>query len=291
MKKIIIALLIACMLIGALSACGQEPKAADTVTSSTAQTEENNEKSEAPKAEASTGEGSSGSIYVTPGDELTDYLKALTWLEEEYIKTIDESGLSDMDALGAQMSISIPGLAFLALPMYDVLSVEDLPKEEGKLMLSGMDAVREKKGNEIRFSAGMTYTEENGINKKGDKYSEIGILDTKTNFLSGETKIENGGKISSRAAYEAVVLKDGTCIIQYFSVGSSGVDSNAKPFAVFKRYNKDGYTAIVTDFESETNFTYDSIAGKGDIQPEEMAKKYKVTAKFTVKDGKVEFTK
>lgn len=291
MKKIIIALLIACMLIGALSACGQEPKAADTVASSTAQAEENNEKPEAPKAEASTGEGSSGSIYVTPGDELTDYLKALTWLEEEYIKTIDESGLTDMDALGAQMSISMPSLAFLALPMYDVLSVEDLPKEEGKLMLSGMDAVREKKGNEIRFSAGMTYTEENGINKKGDKYSEIGTLDTKTNFLSGETKIENGGKISSRAAYEAVVLKDGTCIIQYFSAGSSGVDSNAKPFAVFKRYNKDGYTAIVTDFESETNFAYDSIAGKGDIQPEEMAKKYKVTAKFTVKDGKVEFTK
>lgn len=175
--------------------------------------------------------------------------------------------------------------------MYDILSVEDLPKEEGKLMLSGMDAVRERNGKEIKFSAGRTFTEETGTYKSGDKISEKGSLDMQTNTLTIEQKIESGGKTVNRTVFESVVLKDGTCLIQYLNAVNSMDGSRVSTNAVFKHYNKGEYTAVVANFDGKIDFTYDSIAGKGDIQPEDMAKNYKVTGKFTVKGGKVEFAK
>lgn len=291
MKRIIIALLIACMLIGVLSACGSGAKAADAKTDSTTQAEAKNTDNPDDTGKAAEEGGSSGSIYTTPGDELTDYLNALTKPEEEYINSITGIEASDMETMGAQMTIAFPNVAVLSLPMYDILSVEDLPREEGKMMLSGMDAVREKSGKEIKFSAGRTYTEDTETYKSGDKISEKGSLDMQTNTLTIELKIESGGKVINRTVFESVILKDGTCLIQYLNAANLMDGSKVSTNAVFKRYNKGEYTAVVAGFDGKTDFSYDSIAGKGDIQSEEMAKNYKVTGKFTVRDGKVEFTK
>jgi hypothetical protein len=188
------------------------------------------------------------------------------------------------------MTLAMPELALALLGEYDILTIGDAPKKEGKLMLSGYHGVREKSGSMIKFAADMEYTEDTGMNKKGDRITEQGSLDMSSNSLIYERKVENGGKLLSRMILESVVQKDGTCILQYFSAGA-GLSGNASGEAVFKRYNSSGYTALVAGMDANTDFKYASIIGKGDIQPDAMAANCTIKARFTAKDGKAEVAK
>lgn len=291
MKKIIIIALIACMAISILSGCGSKP--ADANGDNTVQTEVKN--SDSPDNGESSPDSSSvdpGGIYKTAGSELTDFQDALLNSEKVFEDALGSEEISSTATLDAQMAIALPNMAILSLSFYDLLSTEDVPKAEGKLALSGFDGVREKSSDEIKFSANHTYTEDTSMNKVGDKYSEKGSLNTKTNTLVIELISERDGKTTSRTVYEAVILKDGTYIIQYFNAAvSTKEDASVNTTAVFKRFNNNEYVAVTGDFEGKTDFSYDSIAGKGDLQPDAMAKNYSVTGKFTVKDGKAVFSK
>lgn len=294
MKKVLIITLIACMVIGTLSACGASSKSAAAKVENAAQTEANNSgssgKTEASSKTESAG-GSSNAIYKESGSELTYFLSALMDPEKAFNDAIGETEITDMDIMNAQMARVLPNLELLTLPQYDMLSAEDLPKKEGKLMMAGYDGIREKSGNKIKFSASYTFPEDSGINKKGDRYAEKGTLDMATNILVMESTTERDGKMISRAVFEAVILEDGTNIVQYLNVGKMMEDYKKSTNAVFKRYNKNEYLAITAEFEGDMDFKYDSIAGKGDLQPEAMAKNYMITRKFTVKDGKVDISK
>ena len=103
--------------------------------------------------------------------------------EKVFDDIISSGRTDDMVELDASISKSLPGLELLSLPQYDMLPGEDLPKKEGEMMLSGYEGVREKSGDEIKFSASYTAKEDSNIDKKGDKYSEKGSLNTKTNTL------------------------------------------------------------------------------------------------------------
>ena len=297
MKKIIILVLMIALILSLLTGCGKagaiigdssEQAAADgnvdKDTENTGDKENNDNGSGSKKA---------GGIYKEAGEELGDYTTAVTDAEKPFSKVIEDSlADEDMDTLSAEMSMAIPNLTIAGLGMYDILSMEDLPKEEGKLMLSGYAGVREKNGSEIKFSSGITYDEDKGMNKKGDKISEQGTLNTSTNALFIESKKERDGKVFSRTIMETVILDNGTYLVQYISVTGSFRESDPpKKVAVFKRYNKDEYITLTTTFEGGTDFTYDSIAGKGDLQPDAMARNYTINGRFTVKGGKVEFAK
>lgn len=239
------------------------------------------------------GSGGSDAIYKTAGSELTDYAASFLELQEIFEEALKE-GIpeEDMDVLRAQMVRTGCDLILATLGPYDVLDLGDEAREEGELMLSGIAAVREKDGNKITFSANHEYTEENGLNKAGDIYSEQGTLDISANTLVYESTTQREGKLFSRTVAEAVILDNGVHLFQYFhAAGSSTENKPSTMTAVFKRYNKDEYSAVTAEFEGETDFTYDSIIGKGDIQTDAMAKNYTVNGVFTVKDGKAVFSK
>lgn len=301
MKKIIILMLVACMFIGILSACGlkKTDKNGENTAQSSVNNSENSESTSGNDQNAGVSKDESGSasvnpggIYKTSGSELTDFQDALLNSEKVFEEPLNSEDLNNSGSLDAQMAIAMSGMSIISLSMYDLLSPEDLPREEGKLILSGYDGVREKSGDEIKFSSNYTYPEDTAMNKAGDKYLETGTLNTRTNTLLIESSLERGGKKTTRTVYEAVILKDGTFIIQYLNAAVSSRDeASINTSAVFKRYNANEYVAIAGGFDGKMDFSYDSIAGKGDLQADAMAKNYKVIGKFTVKDGKASFSK
>ncbi len=290
MKKVIALILTAFLIVGLFAGCGSgKSQAGNAPGAGSVQVAGE----AALKADGDSGEdaGISGVEYTEGGVELTDYVNALSNAEKPFADLF-ESSLTDpdMDTLSAQMTLAMPGLALALLGEYDILSIGDAPKKEGKLMLSGYHGVREKSGNVIKFAADMEYTEDTGMNKKGDRITEQGSLDMSTNSLLYERKVENGGKLLSRMILESVILKDGTCILQYFSAGA-GLSGSTNGEAVFKRYDSSGYTALVASMDANTDFKFDSIIGKGDVQPDAMAANCTIKARFTAKDGKVEVAK
>jgi len=196
----------------------------------------------------------------------------------------------DLDIISAQLALVMPSAALAFLGEYDLLSTGNLPKKEGTLMLSGYHGIREKNGNVIKITGSIEYTEDTGMNKKGDKITEQGSLDLSTNSLTYEKKLERDGKISSRIVIESVILKNGTYLLQYFNTDAS-MPGGASGEATFKRYDSSGYSALVASFDKGVDFKYDSIIGKGDVQPDSMAAGYSVKGRFTVKGGKVEMAK
>jgi hypothetical protein len=295
MKKVLALIMAAFLIVGLLAGCGTGKSQAGSAQGETAVSGTANSGDAAAgkdtKGVGNSNLGKTGVEYTEGGVELTDYTNALSNAEKPFADLFEKSLTDpDMDTLSAQMTLAMPELALALLGEYDVLSIGDMPKKEGKLMLSGYHAVREKKGKVIKFTADMEYTEDTGMNKKGDKITEKGSLDMSTSSLTYERKVENGGNLLSRTIIETVILKDGTCIMQYISTGS-GLSENATGEAVFKRYNSSGYTALVASMDANTGFKYDSVIGKGDIQPDAMAANYTIKTRFTVKDGKAEVTK
>ena len=291
MKKIIALFLTAFLLVGLFAGCGSGKSQAGSAPVAGSVQVAGETAGGGADVDNGGNAGNLGVEYTEGGLELTDYSSALSNAEKPFADLFEKSITDpDMDILSAQMTLAMPELALALICEYDVLSIGDAPKKEGTLMLSGYHAVREKSGNVIKFDADMEYTEDTGMNKKGDKITEQGSLDMSKNSLIYERKVENGGNLLSRTIIESVILKDGTCILQYFSTGN-GLSGNANGEAVFKRYDSNGYTALVAGVDAKTDFKYDSIIGKGDIQPDAMAANCTIKARFTAKGGKAEVTK
>lgn len=294
MKKVIVLIMAISLLLVMIVSCDKKHGASNeylspNVKSSTGSQENANK---AVNQQSEKRSGNSGSIYKTPGKEFSDYFEALNNPEKSFdtIITKDEVISSDMDALEPGMFRLIPVGALASLAGYEELK----DGVQGKLPLSGYEATKEKKGNEIIFKASHAYTQGEGRRQTGDKYRQNGVLNTSTNALSFETVVESEGNPVERIVCESRILPDGTCTFQYLTVSkAAGVRASDKAtkLAVFKRYDKTSYTAIVATFDSQFDFTYDSILGKNNITAEEMAKKYKINGKFTVKGGKAAFEK
>lgn len=248
-----------------------------------------------PAAEASANAPSASkpasAIYQEPGAELSEFTAAIVSSEETFDGPLNSSDKVPMDA---QMDRVTPNLALITPPQYDLLSMEDEAREEGKLMISGYDGIREKSGNIIKFSGKYVYQEDSqfGTNKKGDVVTEQGSLDTNSNTFIYESKLERGGQILDRTVYEGVILPDGTYLIQYICASQSSSDPSAIDCtAVFKRYNSNEYTAILANSDKGIDFTYDSLAGKGDVKAEDMAKAFSIKGKIIVSGGNVSYEK
>lgn len=306
MKKILIIMLLVTMLLFIMTACGGTGSTKETgngdpaanVGPSGADKGEDGNNVPADEGGNASDSGSSpagngaGGIYKTSGNELSDFSTSFTETETPYSDSISSLESPSMDTLSVTMAVMMPNLDLAMLAGYDILSVDDLPKEEGKLLLSDLEGVREKSGDKINFSASHTYDEDGNVNKKGDKVTEKGVLDTSKNELTFEFSTERGGKLINRTVMEAVILKDGTHLMQYFKVAEGYSEgSPATASAVFKRFSKDDYKGISAKFDPNYDFKYDSILGKGDIQPEAMAKNYTIEGTLTVAGGKVDFKK
>lgn len=309
MKKTTALLLVIVLSLGMLTACGDKKEVipgggGDTTADakngngSTDNTQEA-QGTDKPSGDSMQPEGANngitGSIYKTPGQELTDFYDALGEPEKPYDDIIknDEAIASDMEALRIDALRLVPWGVMTYLLEFDAIEGTG-DKKQGTLPMSGYEGIREKSGSEIRFSAKHEYTADEGTNKQGDKGRLQGVLDTSSNTLTFEFKTERDGKVVRRVVLEAMILPDGTCISQYLTVskpiGLRESDQVTKA-AVFKRYGKEGYSAVAATFDSDFDFTYNSIVGKTGITPEEMSKEYKVDGIITVKDGKAAFEK
>jgi predicted small lipoprotein YifL len=218
---------------------------------------------------------------------ITDYID----VKEPSYNAIDKSPEKDK-FIFELLGIYTPDLIIAQVPMYDALNpLSNGSKVTGKLMLSSIEAYKEKEGDKIKFGSEHTYDKDQGANKNGDKVSTTGYLDTVKNFLMIENKTESKGKVISRSVFEILRLPDATYKMQMFSCN---IENSSKIMnETFLSFHKNRYNCILAQSEKNVEFTYKSLgnAGNGELSVEEMSKDYNATFQATVNNGKVVFEK
>jgi hypothetical protein len=228
----------------------------------------------------------SGGIYKEAGMELYDFYEAFNGGMKRFERAINNFEPEDFTLIAVGADFLAPTLTMVSITLYDYLEVGDNPKETGKN--GKYDAVREKKGNVIEFSQSKV-NEEDGFSpndKAGDKVGERGTLNTSTNSLFMEVTRERDGEVIERTILEAVILPDGTMIAQIFDK-SLPMDKRIedKGIARFIRFDRDEMEIIAANFAPDVDFEYESIFGKGDVTPEEMAEGYTKIRRLVIEDG------
>jgi hypothetical protein len=296
MGKKIFAVLLILTIAFSMAACGKKKKSNDKSTQSgskqtveqvsngkeevdeTSQATEVNE-AEAGEDKAQQDNGSSSGINYVSGEELLAFYTAFDDAISKFEQPINEYATEDFSLIDVGMDPLAPLTPILNMGMYD--SLEVFGTDEGQY--------REKSGGVIKFGKEFT-REEDGFdpkNKKGDVVKEEGQLDTSANTLTYEYTVKRSGELIERVVEEVVMLPDGTFIAQVFSKYIPRDERiQDKGNAYFIRCGKDELVVIKASFEPDVNFTYNSIVGKGDISPEDMAQGYAKLRKTTVRDGK-----
>ena len=294
-KKILAVLLVLAIAVSA-AACGKKKKsdnkpaqsdgkqAVEQVSSGEEAVDETSHATEANETEAGEDKtqqtkGSSGGITYTSGEELLAFYTAFDDALSKFEGPINEFATEDFSLIDVGMDPLAPLTPILNMGMYD--SLEIFGTKEGEY--------REKSGSVIKYGKEFT-REEDGFdpkNKKGDVVKEEGELDTSTNTLTYEYTVKRSGELIERVVEEVVMLPDGTFIAQVFSKYIPRDERiKDKGNAYFVRCGKDELVIIKAEFEPDVNFTYNSIVGKGDISPEDMAQGYTKVRKTTVRDDK-----
>lgn len=282
MKKLIAITLILVLALS-LTACGGSEntnKPSDgnqTAASQSGGAKENkNKSSNETAAPVSSDTGTSGGIYKKAGSELTDFFSAYDGAIDKFEGPVNKLTTEDFDLFDITMDYLVPSLQIAFVGIYDSIEILGISKGEYK----------ETNGNIITF--GKKYTrDQDGFSPndiKGDVVVEEGVLDTSANTLSLEAYIERDGEKVHRAVTEAVMLPDGSFLVQTlmktFSQAERGIEDTGR--AYFIVCGKDKLEVIKATFPPDVNFTYGSIAGKGKITSEDMAEGYEKVRKLTV---------
>lgn len=236
-------------------------------------------KKEEPKA-------SKGGIYTEPGMEMSDFYIAFNEAMGRFERAVNDYETDDFDLFNVGGDFLVPTLNIVNITLYDYLEPGDNAKETGKN--GKFDAVREKNGNIITYSESMT-REEDGFGRddlKGDVIENHGTLNTETNTLILEGTTTRDGQIIARSVNEVVMLPDGTFLAQCIDKPKKPSDDRIedKGIARFVYCSKDKLEIITAHFESDVNFTYDSIVDNPDATPETMSEGYKKVRQLIVED-------
>lgn len=226
---------------------------------------------------------------LTPGTELSDFLgnysETKTKLWDQMTKNLDtENNLN--------FTIGIAGFAFADLAivdilLFDTLTIKDGDTFKGKLMLSGIDGWKKVNGDIIEFGYDMIYEEQNGNFQKGDHTIAKGKLEKNKNSLVYEYSTERGGKVISRYIVEVTRNSDSSYTSQTYYLDLSGAsDKNTLSGYLTWFDDKNIISYLAEKDVSDINFTYNSIFGKKNIKPDEMANGMTITTKISYIDGK-----
>jgi hypothetical protein len=293
MKKLIAFAVTMLLLLGMLTACSptssSEPNVSGTDKKESSSSSTSSVGSGQTGVPTTSGQNQTTNIFQGTSTEFYDFSDAFTSMEETYdtLFTDDEAVSADMDALTESIYRMMPAGQLASLIEFD-----ELKDGGGVLPMSGFEGNKEISGDEIKISVDYTFATDVSTYQAGDRLTQKGVLNRKTQTLTFESIVENGGKIKERIILEGAILPDSTRIFQYIAVTSqlniSGTDSATK-IAVFKRFNQDSYSAITAVFDQGYDFTYQSLVGKDDLTPDQMAKGYQVKGRFSVENGKAAF--
>ena len=277
MKKIIIAILTLSMTLGILSGCGSKNKTEVTPPPKGTTTDSTGNK-EKP-------------VVVTPGTELSDFMSKYTdtktkvW--DEMSKKFDEESNPSF-AMGA-LGFAFADLAIVDILFFDTLTEKDGVTFKGKLMFTGIDAWKTVKGDIIEFGYDFTNLEDKNQSKNGDKSVAKGKFDKSKNSLIYERSTERSGKVMDKYVVEITRNSDISYSSQIYFLDSSsneGVDKNQLTGYLTWFDDKGIISYLVEKDIPDVNLSYNSIYGKKNIKPEEMAKGSTVTMKTSYIDGK-----
>jgi hypothetical protein len=283
MKKIISAILVLSMTLGILSGCGskEETKPQGEESKPAAAQQESSSKPEKQEAESK-----------TPGTELSDFLSKYTdtktKLWEEMTKKLDME--NNLNAAMGMAAFAFADLAVVNVLMFDALTVKDGDVFKGKLMLTGIDAWKKVNGDIIEFGYDYTYPDQNGNFQKGDRGVSKGKLEKSKNSLIYEYTTERDGKAVDKTVIEITRNADASYSSQTYFVDLSGGNDKNVVSAYLTWFDDKNVTSYMAEKETaDINFSYNSIFGKKDVKPEEMAAGMTVTVKTSYINGEAKY--
>jgi len=241
-----------------------------------------------PDVEEPVGENTpAAGVRLNPGSEFADFSNAFGNAETpfsnlfyNYAESITDTQ-SSFDFMMAYNDVINTGFWYESFfDMQDGTHTLDWP---------ALEAARQTSGDVVTVLVDDTLKDDYANAKKGDHMRLKATLDTKNLTLGCERVLKRGGEYLERAVTEAVILPDGTMLLQRFIKGTDPV--YGERLAIFMRISGGSYSALVAEIGTDYGYTYDSILGKGDMTAGEMARGCALTHEFTVENGKVSYTR
>jgi hypothetical protein len=227
-------------------------------------------------------------VYQNPGQELTDYYDAFDRVLDAHEQAINDFETDDYDLL---YSISVDYYS-LALPIVDLAMYDD---GSGALLCPDCGYFRQVDGAVVIY--GKSYAREEGsfnpLEQAGDVITEGGTLDTSSNTLFEESKVERAGEVVSRTVTEVILLSEGSAVIQVFQLPLKSDKSPTENVgtALLARIDADRMDLTVAQFPRDPDFTYRSIAGDPGATVEDMSHGLTPIRQVTVAAGVATATK
>lgn len=280
MKKLLISFIVLSMLTGILTGCGSKSTPADEGSTLKPTATENSSPNKAPDNEL-------------PGTELSTFMtnyttaKANVW--EAMSKKFEEEETLAF-AMGS-LGFAFADLAIVDIALFDSLTVKDGDSFKGKLMFSNIDAFKKVKGDIIEFGYDFVYKEDKSNYKNGDHEITTGKFDKKNNTLYYERTTERNNKKISRMIVEVVQNSENSYSSQLLFFGSLDSDKDSSSLNGYLTWfnAKDINSILSVKNNIDINFNYNSILGKKNIKPEEMAADMEILSKTSLIDGKATF--
>ncbi|MCR3923015.1 MAG: hypothetical protein NUK65_10960 [Firmicutes bacterium] len=271
MRKTVAMFLILLMVVGLLVSCGsneehEEEPVVDTPVESTPDADEPNTKD------------------ATPGTELATFVDQYTTAKSEAwdamaAKLEDEDNMAFM--MGS-MGFAFSDLVIVEIVMFDVLSEELGDVFGGKLMFSDIEAWKKVNGDIVEFGYDHVYEEDSNTAEKGDRHFAQGKLDKKSGTVIYETTIERAGKIINKNVVEITRNSDTSYSSQVVTL--DGESMNVSAYLTWFE-DADIVSILATQENASIDFAYNSIYGKKNVKPEEMATGMDIQMITSLTDG------
>lgn len=289
MKKLVLSVLFLSIIL-IFSSCGNSQKAVNTSS-------ENSGKTVTATASPDNVTNTSEPVSQPIGSgNYTDFKTALSSFITDYINTkkpnfdiIDKS--PDKNALLFDLlGLYSADLSIVEVPMYDAINpTSNGPRVEGKLMLSGYDAFKEKNGAIIKCGSSYTFDKDQGNNQKNDKITTVGSFDTSKQFLSLETILVRAGKKITRTIMEVSKHQDGSYSMQNITYNSRSTGSPSE--SVFLNFTNKSLSGIIATGDKNVDFNYKSMNGLDSVSLEDISNGYKASLTLKVDDSKFSYMK
>lgn len=284
MKKIIAVILVLLMSLSLFTGCSSKGSSKTTPSSGSNTTQSPTDKQESSNKQEPAAQ--------TPGMEISNFLgkysDTKTKLWDELTKKLDSS--DNLNVAIGLANFAFADLTVVEVLLFDALTVKDGDTFKGKLMMSDIDAWKKVKGDIVEFGYDYTYQNDQNNYLKGDHLIAKGTLDKSKDSLTYEYTNERGGKIISRFVSEIVRNADTSYSSQtyYLDLGGNN-DKNTLTAYLSWFDSKNVISYMAAKDTSDINFSYNSIFGKKNIKPDEMANGMTITTKVSYVDGKASY--
>lgn len=194
-------------------------------------------------------------------------------------------------AMGS-LGFVLADLAILEIAFFDTLTADSNGVFKGTLALSGIEAWKKVNGDIIEFGYDYTYTEDKNQIKKGDREVANGKFDKTAGSLFYEHYGENNGVKNNKVVVEITRNSDSSYSSQIYSIDAPSTDNKATETlnGYFTWFEGENIKSVFGERENaDFNFTFNSIFGKKNIKPEEMANGMTIKMKTSFTDGKALF--